>query len=65
MLNSYYSGLISIEKTPKIPYQLIYSAVGILKEEKEEKHVLLILVFITSKTDMRRVEKTKKSYVNF
>lgn len=65
MLNSYYNGLISIEKTPNIPYQLIYSAVGILKEEKEGKHVLLILVFITSKTNKRRVEKNKERLYEF
>lgn len=65
LLGSYYSGMISLDTNPTISYQLLYSAVGVLKEEAVGGHILFIMVFKTDKTDKKKAENNKKKLCEF
>lgn len=65
LLSEYYNGMISIDKNPNIPYQLIYSAVSVLKEPEIKIPIFIILVFHTNKSEEKKVKKNKDKLCEF
>lgn len=65
LLSEYYNGMISIDKNPNIPYQLIYSAVSVLNEPEIKIPIFIILVFHTNKSEEKKVKKNKCKLCDF
>ena len=57
--------MISIDKNPNIPYQLIYSAVSVLNEPEIKIPIFIILVFHTNKSEEKKVKKNKCKLCDF
>lgn len=65
LLSEYYNGMISIDKNPNMPYQLIYAAVSVLKEPEIKIPIFVILVFHTNKSEEKKVKKNKGKLCDF